>query len=215
MKIDSCFGGICVVLVLGLPVWKQYAWVEIVTGWVGWHGDYGEWFITRVLMISCRLQNWQWEMQLRCMERWWMMKSWSMMMRTWVAPSQHSLITAQHYLNNPQLMEHVMDLPLRIIVAQLCIRWSLQHSCHVDFKSSDRQCMYKNLSLMSMTYHCNRGNKLSVVVSDTLHANMVTRMPPPLLSKIMPKHDKDVGDIGKKIADSQDYCRESTSIHRK
>ena len=113
-------------------------------------------------------------------------------------------------------MERVLDLPLRITVLQLCIQWLLQHSCHVDFKSSDRQCMEENLSSMSITNHCNRGNKLSVVVSDTLHANMVTMMHPPLLSEIMPKHDKDVGNIGKKIlADSQDYLRESTSIHRK
>ena len=34
--------------------------------------------------------------------------------------------------------------------------------------------------------------------------NMVTMVPPPpLLSKIMPKHDKDGGDIGKKIIDGQ------------
>ena len=76
--------------------------------------------------------------------------------------------------------------------------------------------MEENLLSMSMTNHCNRGNKSSIVVSDTLHANMVTMMHPPLLSEIMPKHDKDVGNIGKKIlADSQDYLRESTSIHRK
>ena len=95
-------------------------------------------------------------------------------------------------------MERVLDLPLRITVLQLCIQWLLQHSCHVDFKSSDRQCMEENLLSMSMTNHCNRGNKSSIVVSDTLHANMVTMMHPPLLSEIMPKHDKNVGDIGKK-----------------
>ena len=35
-------------------------------------------------------------------------------------------------------------------------------------------------------------------------ANMMTMAPPPLSSKIMPKHDEDMGGIGKKIsADSR------------
>ena len=33
--------------------------------------------------------------------------------------------------------------------------------------------------------------------------NMVTMAPPPLLSKIMPKHDEDGGDIGEKTLGEQ------------